>query len=159
VLMAPYLRRTLAKAWVNANLSHPALRGRDANELVARLATVASNDPLWSGFEETQIREFQNVWSYVDMDTYAPATDPRPSGPDQEGIVFVDTRQSGLVAQADGTLRVESEETFVQMRGRTLLMRYFRETPDPGVTVTIEGVVNGWRVGGLEYEEPVEQPS
>jgi hypothetical protein len=158
-LTAPDLRKTLADAWVRANLGHPALRRRDANELIPSLAAVSSSDPLWPGFEETQVREFQDVWSYVDLDTYAPASDPRPSGPDQEGVVFVDTTHPGLVEQPDGALKVDSEDEYVPMPGRTLLMRYFPEPPDPGVTLTIEGIENGWRVADLKYEEPVEEPT
>jgi hypothetical protein len=129
------------------------LHGRDPDKLVAELVAVPSNHSLWEEFAETQIREFQTVWSYVDLNTYGPGSDPRPAGPDQEGVVFVDTTQPGLVEQADGTLRIDSDEQYFPMHGQALLMGYFPTAPDPDVTVTIDGVANGWRVVGLEYDD------
>lgn len=108
-LTAPHLRRTLARAWVEANPDHPALVGRDPDELTQELAAAIPTDPLWPAFEGTQLHEFQEVWSWVDLSTYGTASDPRPAGPNEEGVVLVDTTAPGLVERPDGTLEVVGE--------------------------------------------------
>jgi hypothetical protein len=156
-LTAPDLRSTLARAWVEANQDHPGLVGRGSDELTQALAAVIPTDPLWPAFDETQLREFQEVWSWVDMSTYGAASDPRPAGPNEEGVAFVDTTAPGLVERPDGTLEVAGEcDEPVPLPGKTLLMRYYEEPPDAGVAVKIGDVENGWRVAALRYNETAD---
>jgi len=153
-LTAPDLRRTLTRAWVDANQTHPALAGGNPTELTEALAAAVSADPLWAAFAQTQLREFQEAWSFVDLATYGAAADPRPSGPDEEGVAFIDTTGPGLIERPDGSLEVSSAAGGdVPMPGKTLLMRYYDGPPDAGVTVAIGDVENGWRVAALEYKE------
>ena len=157
-LTAPDLRSTLARAWVDANRDHPALAGRGSDELTQALAVVIPTDPLWPAFDETQLHEFQEVWSSVDMSTYGTASDPRPAGPNEEGVAFVDTTAPGLVERPDGTLEVAGEcGEPVPIPGKTLLMRYYELPPDAGVAVKIDDVENGWRVTGLQYNETADR--
>lgn len=151
-LTAPDLRRTLTRAWVEANRHHPALVGRGSDELTEALAAVIPTDPLWRAFDETQLREFQEVWSWIDMNTYGTASDPRAAGSNEEGVAFVDTTAPGLVERPDGVLEVAGEYGEpVPIPGKTLLMRYYEQAPDAGVAVKIGDVENGWRVAGLRH--------
>jgi hypothetical protein len=89
-LAHPDLRLKMTNAWVTANMSHLALHGRDPDHLASSLAERTPTDPLWPAFAETQIREFRQVWSDVDYDTWGWGTDPRPLSPGRELALMFD---------------------------------------------------------------------
>ena len=103
-LTHPDLRRQLVSAWVEANKNHPHLRPRDYAELTVRLAEVDSSDPLWDGYAMTQLREFGERWSHIDLKTWGWGTDPRPLAPDRELAILVDVEGEYGVLERDAAL-------------------------------------------------------
>lgn len=94
----------------------------------------------------------------MDLSTYGTASDPRPAGPNEEGVAFVGTTAPGLVERPDGTLEVVGDDGApVPIPGNTLLMRYYEEAPDQGVALKIGDIESGWRVAGLRYNETAER--
>lgn len=91
-LMDESLRRNLVRAWLDANLSHPALVGEDPDQLCDALGM---DDPtghrLWAGFAVIQVGELLAAWNHVNLDHCSYASRPRLISPDLELIMLMDT--------------------------------------------------------------------
>lgn len=120
----------MTQAWVTANVKHPLLRGRDADDLASVLAEPQPTDPLWRGFADTQLRECRNTWSNIDLDSWGWGTDPRPVSPGRELAVLFD------VGGRYGTLNETTEL--------------------PALGVVLELTNDRWLVVGFEseYDDP-----
>jgi len=90
-LMTKSWRQTQARAWVEANASHPALAGADLDDLCADLgADEPTAHPLWGGFATSLIAEFHKKWTHINPENCGFLSYPRPIGVDRELIVYVD---------------------------------------------------------------------
>jgi hypothetical protein len=76
-------RLALARAWIGGKSVPP-----DAAE---SLASVAFDHPLWTAFEETQLREFADRLPRYNNNEWGAPDGSRPIGPDRELVVFVYT--------------------------------------------------------------------
>jgi hypothetical protein len=103
-LTDPDLRLAMTQAWTWANRSHPLLADYDLEVLAQDLATETDSHPLWEDFENVQLSEFETAWENVDLDNWGVASRPRPTVPDYELILFVET---------GGEIVVFTEETEV----------------------------------------------
>lgn len=77
-LTDPAYRAWRAREWVTANAQHPAIRARGPEQLVAALAEVDSASDGWPAFAATEIAQFRESWSNVDLETWGWASRPRP---------------------------------------------------------------------------------
>lgn len=147
-LTHPKFREELTKAWVGANAQHGALAGRDLDDVWQGLASPAPEDELWEGFEETTLGEFNDYWSFLDLDSWGWMSDPRPHGPNAELVYLVDMDQLKL-NEADGHYEVP-EDTVAPATG--LLMKLLDKSLEDGVEVSLgAGAIeeNRWRVADL----------
>jgi hypothetical protein len=134
-LTHPDLRREMAQAWVTANAKHPLLQGRDLSTLASALAEPEPREALWSSFADTQLREFREAWSNIDLDSWGWGTDPRPISPG---------RELALLFDVGGRYGIQEETTL-----------------RPGLGVAVELTDDGWLVVelGTEYDDPWAPPT
>jgi hypothetical protein len=125
------LRQVLVQAWIWANRSHPLIVGLDRENLASELARSEPSHPLWRFFEESQLREFKEVWGELNLDRLGAASRPRPIAPDYELVIWLDTKGDVL----------HIEQPPFEEDALVLLMR---STPE------------GWLVAGLGSEEVPE---
>jgi hypothetical protein len=59
--MDPDFRRRRAEQWVEANVQHPTLVGRDRDELVEGLTMIESTSDLWPAFAGIELSAFVNA--------------------------------------------------------------------------------------------------
>lgn len=115
-LMAEELRCSCVEAWVQANATHPALSGRDLEELPDLLTAAdrPSADPLWGGFAISLVAEFREKWNHINPDHCGFLTNPRPIDLDRELLVYVDkgTADPVIVDGPEGE-KVELKRPFV----------------------------------------------
>jgi hypothetical protein len=141
-LMLPELRRKLTRAWVDANRRHPALAGRDPDELTEALSALNPTDPLWPDFAEVTLREMRDHYPFVgEFDNWGWGSDPRPVGPDRElAVLFRTEGRGGVLATVDTPLPGVG---FLMEHGAVEAEHAMIDTPDG------EQVESRWRVADI----------
>jgi hypothetical protein len=95
-LTDPNFRLVMTQAWTWANKDHPFLDGLDAETVAKELAEQGGAHPLWGYFEQTQLAEIDEGWDY-EPETWGAASRPRPTAPDHELVIFMDTGGEAVV--------------------------------------------------------------
>jgi hypothetical protein len=95
------LRRALAEAWVMANGEHPAVREHDPGNLIEGLSRETSRHYLWNGFAETQIAQFRELWSDIDLEGWGWASKPRLISPGYERVLLVEAGGEPIVLKKE----------------------------------------------------------
>jgi hypothetical protein len=149
LLTHPTFRRTFAQAWVTANANHIALSGRDHAELIASLSALQPADDLWPGFEETTLREFDEKWAHVDLDTWGWANHPRVVSPDREVVYLVDTQSSSVTLQGNRYVVRGDHDENVPVRAEGLVVEHLKSGETEGVQLLAGDTENLWRVVDL----------